>query len=74
LVTWTILTVINWCFDSKIDVVKSANPIAGWLVDIANQSSVPDVIRSFHERASSGIYEREAAAVMRTKWTSRRGI
>jgi hypothetical protein len=55
------MTVINRCFDSKINAVKSANPMAGWLVDMANQSSVPDVIRAFHERANSGIYEREDA-------------
>ena len=33
--------------------------LPGWLIDIANQTSVPDVLRAFHKRANSGIYERE---------------
>ena len=35
--------------------------LPGWLVDVANQTSVPDVLRAFHKRANSGIYEREDA-------------
>ena len=37
-------------------------------MDLANQSSVPDVMRAFNARATSGVYEREdaAAAAART--------
>ena len=42
--------------------------LPGFLVDLANQSSVPDVMRAFNARATSGVYEREdaAAAAART--------
>ena len=33
--------------------------LPGWLIDIANQNSVPDVLRAFKKRAESGLYERE---------------
>mmetsp|Transcript_2130 Transcript_2130/g.8300 ORF Transcript_2130/g.8300 Transcript_2130/m.8300 type:complete len:340 (+) Transcript_2130:333-1352(+) len=36
--------------------------LPGFLVDLANQSSVPDVMRAFNARATSGVYEREDAA------------
>ena len=35
--------------------------LPGFLVDLANQSSVPDVMRAFNARAMCGIYEREDA-------------
>ena len=35
--------------------------LPAWLMDMVNQSSVPDVLRAFHKRADSGIYEREDA-------------
>ena len=35
--------------------------LPGFLVDLANQSSVPDVMRAFNTRAMCGIYEREDA-------------
>ena len=35
--------------------------LPAWIIDMANQSSVPDILRSFHKRATSGLYEREDA-------------
>ena len=34
--------------------------VPGWLVDVANKTSVPDVLRAFAGRATSGLYEEEA--------------
>ena len=34
--------------------------VPGWLVDVANKTSVPDVLRAFAGRAMSGLYEEEA--------------
>ena len=33
--------------------------VPGWLVDVANKRSVPDVLRAFERRARSGVYEAE---------------
>ena len=37
----------------------------GWLIDVANKSSVPDVLRAFNRRARSGVYEAEDEASAR---------
>ena len=39
--------------------------VPGWLVDVANKTSVPDVLRAFAERATSGLYEEEATLKQR---------
>jgi len=36
--------------------------VPGWLVDVANKRSVPDVLRAFERRARSGVYEAEDEA------------
>lgn len=36
--------------------------VPGWLVDVANKRSVPDVLRAFEKRARSGVYEAEDEA------------
>ena len=45
--------------------------LPGWLVDVANKTSVPDVLRAFAKRAVDGTYERddaeEAAAAAKAK-------
>jgi hypothetical protein len=39
--------------------------VPGWLVDVANKTSVPDVLRAFAARATSGLYEEEATIKQR---------
>ena len=39
--------------------------VPGWLVDVANKTSVPDVLRAFAARATSGLYEEEATRKQR---------
>jgi hypothetical protein len=39
--------------------------VPGWLVDVANKTSVPDVLRAFAGRATSGLYEEEATIKQR---------
>ena len=34
----------------------------GWLIDVANKKSVPEVLRAFERRAKSGVYEAEDEA------------
>jgi len=36
--------------------------VPGWLIDVANKTSVPDVLRAFHKRAVCGLYDEEDAA------------
>ena len=41
--------------------------LPGWLVDVANKTSVPDVLRAFAKRAVDGTYEREDAEAAAAK-------
>ena len=46
--------------------------VAGWLVDVANKRSVPDVLRAFEKRARSGVYEAEDEANFRNARDARK--
>ena len=46
--------------------------VPGWLVDVANKRSVPDVLRAFERRARSGVYEAEDEANFRNSRDARK--
>ena len=46
--------------------------VPGWLVDVANKRSVPDVLRAFEKRARSGVYEAEDEANFRNSRDARK--